>query len=191
MMTDISFEPLYYFLLKAVQEIKMDFGVSVGDIIACLSILFAIYQFRRQMSLSRKEQMENQKETWFLNVIVLPQLPEIKAFYKELLRKISGQRRTLRNFRGSNTMRVERLAKYKDANLQMISNFFLYLESLIESYDSSITNKMRNVDYDLQDVCSVLLDTYNDETTDTDVAVKILNSERIVISILNNGLKRN
>lgn len=186
----MNFDSVYYFLLKAVQEIKMDYGISVGDIIACLSILFAIYQFRKQMFLSRKEQMENQKETWFLNVIVLPQLPEIKDFYKALLEKIRKQRRELRHFRGPNNKRLEKLAKSKSLDIEMVSNFFLYLETLVESYDSRIGAKLRNVDYGLQDVCSSLIDSYNEADTDTEVAVKILNSERIVISILNKGLKK-
>ena len=69
-------------------SVKTDYSISVGDIIATLSILFAIYQFRKQMALSRQEHVDSQKETWFLNVIVLPQLPEIKGFYKALSKNV-------------------------------------------------------------------------------------------------------
>ena len=83
-MIDRFFSPYFYYLQNFLMSVKTDYSISVGDIIATLSILFAIYQFRKQMALSRREHVDSQKETWFLNVIVLPQLPEIKGFYKVL-----------------------------------------------------------------------------------------------------------
>lgn len=102
-MIERYFSPYFYYLQNFFMSVKTDYSISVGDIIAILSILFAIYQFRKQMALSRQEHVDSQKETWFLNVIVLPQLPEIKGFYKSLGENVLKHRKKIKGLAWSSS----------------------------------------------------------------------------------------
>lgn len=55
-------------------------SITLGDILTILGFVIAIWQFTKQMKESRKVNDAAQRENWFLNVIVLPQLDQIMIF---------------------------------------------------------------------------------------------------------------
>lgn len=189
-MIERYFSPYFYYLQNFLMSVKTDYSISVGDIIAILSILFAVYQFRKQMALSRQEHVDSQKETWFLNVIVLPQLPEIKGFYKSLCETVLNHRRVLRALHGTPPFILGRMGEYKDTELNRVQDFFDNLKPLVRSYDDAMWIRISDIELDLQDICTELVESYEDVTKDTDVASKILNNEQGLILLLNKGLKR-
>lgn len=189
-MIERFFSPYFYYLQNFLMSVKTDYSISVGDIIATLSILFAIYQFRKQMALSRQEHVDSQKETWFLNVIVLPQLPEIKGFYKALSKNVLKHRTKLRGLHGAPPQILGRMGEYKDAELNIVQDFFDNLKPLVKSYDNAMWIRIIDIELNLQDVCTKLVESYEDVSKDTDVAPKILNNEQDLILLLNKGLKR-
>lgn len=189
-MIERFFLPYFYYLQNFLMSVKTDYSISVGDIIATLSILFAIYQFRKQMALSRQEHVDSQKETWFLNVIVLPQLHEIKGFYKSLCENVLDHRRILRALHGTPPFILGRMGEYKDTELNRVQDFFDNLKPLVRSYDDAMWVRISDIELDLQDICTELVESYEDVTKDTDVASKILNNEQGLILLLNKGLKR-
>ena len=189
-MIERFFSPYFYYLQNFLMSVKTDYSISVGDIIATLSILFAIYQFRKQMALSRQEHVDSQKETWFLNVIVLPQLPEIKGFYKVLSKNVLKHRTKLRSLHGASPLILGRMGDYKSIELNKVKEFFDNLKPLVKSYDDAMWIRISVIELDLQDICTELVESYEDVTKDTDVASKILNNEQGLILLLNKGLKR-
>jgi len=189
-MIERYFSPYFYYLQNFFMSVKTDYSISVGDIIAILSILFAIYQFRKQMALSRQEHVDSQKETWFLNVIVLPQLPEIKGFYKSLGKNVLKHRKKLRGLHGAHPQILGRMGEYKDAELNIVQDFFDNLKPLVKSYDNAMWLRIIAIELDLQDICTELVESYEDVSKDTDVASKILNNEQDLVLLLNKGLKR-
>ena len=189
-MIERYFSPYYYYLQNFLVGVKTDYSISVGDIIATLSILFAIYQFRKQMALSRQEHIDSQKETWFLNVIVLPQLPEIKGFYKSLSKNVLKHRTKLRSLHGASPFILGRMGTYKIIELNKVQEFFDNLKPLVKSYDADMWIRIIDIELDLQDICTELVESYEDVTKDTDVASRILNNEQGLILLLNKGLKR-
>lgn len=86
------FQPLYDVLFDLYDSISIQKDISFGDLLAAVSIFLAVYQFRKQMIASRKDHEREQKESWFLNVIVLPLLPAFKEFYDGLVDNVKEQR---------------------------------------------------------------------------------------------------
>lgn len=68
------------------------------------------------MIASRKDHEREQKESWFLNVIVLPLLPEFKTFYDGLVDNVKEQRGRINNTPPGhdNENRLELMGKIED-----------------------------------------------------------------------------
>lgn len=79
-MIERFFLPYFYYLQNFLMSVKTDYSISVGDIIATLSILFAIYQFRKQMALSRQEHVDSQKESKRLRVYTIAVFSFVRIF---------------------------------------------------------------------------------------------------------------
>ena len=83
-----------------------------------------------------------------------------------------------------------RMGEYKDTELNRVQDFFDNLKPLVRSYDDAMWIRISDIELDLQDICTELVESYEDVTKDTDVASKILNNEQGLILLLNKGLKR-
>ena len=62
--------------------------ITVGDMIAILSMIGSIIVFWWQLNKSRKENRENIRSTWFLRIIVEPNMTMIDAFYANIIEKV-------------------------------------------------------------------------------------------------------
>lgn len=119
------FQPLYDVLFDLYDSISIQKDISFGDLLAAVSIFLAVYQFRKQMIASRKDHEREQKESWFLNVIVLPLLPEFKKFYDGLVDNVKEQRGRINNTPPGhdNENRLELIGKIEDENGSTIMDF--------------------------------------------------------------------
>lgn len=64
--------------------------ITVGDMIAILSMIGSIIVFWCQLDKSRKENRENIRSTWFLRIIVEPNMTMIDAFYANIIEKVDN-----------------------------------------------------------------------------------------------------
>lgn len=99
-------------------------------------------------------------------------------------------RRILRALHGTPPFILGRMGEYKDTELNRVQDFFDNLKPLVRSYDDAMWIRISDIELDLQDICTELVESYEDVTKDTDVASKILNNEQGLILLLNKGLKR-
>lgn len=83
-----------------------------------------------------------------------------------------------------------RMGEYKDAELNIVQDFFDNLKPLVKSYDNAMWLRIIDIELNLQDICTELVESNEDVSKDTDVASKILNNEQDLILLLNKGLKR-
>ncbi len=185
------FQPLYDVLFKFFDSVSIQGEISFGDLLATVSIFLAVYQFRKQMIASRKEHEMEQKETWFLNVIVLPLLPEFKTFYNNLVDKIKEQRNLINSTPPgrNNEDRLELIGKLEDENGSFIMDFYNHVAVLVGSYDERFSARLRLMMDDLVDDSSNLVRQYASVDNLDAISVKILLHEKKVVSFLNKGMR--
>lgn len=185
------FQPLYDVLFDLYDSISIQKDISFGDLLAAVSIFLAVYQFRKQMIASRKDHEREQKESWFLNVIVLPLLPGFKEFYDGLVDNVKEQRGRINNTPPGhdNENRLELIGKIEDENGSSIMDFYNHVSVLVGSYDESLGAKLMTMMDDLVDICSDLVRRYEDVDNQDAISVHILRHEREVISFLNRGMR--
>ncbi len=185
------FQPLYDVLFDLYDSISIQKDISFGDLLAAVSIFLAVYQFRKQMIASRKDHEREQKESWFLNVIVLPLLPAFKEFYDGLVDNVKEQRGRINNTPPGrdNENRLELIGKIEDENGSTIMDFYNHVSVLVGSYDESLGAKLMTMMDDLVDICSDLVRRYEDVDNQDAISVHILMHEREVISFLNRGMR--
>lgn len=185
------FQPLYDVLFDLYDSISIQKDISFGDLLAAVSIFLAVYQFRKQMIASRKDHEREQKESWFLNVIVLPLLPAFKEFYDGLVDNVKEQRGRINNTPPGrdNENRLELIGKIEDENGSTIMDFYNHVSVLVGSYDESLGAKLMTMMDDLVDICSDLVRRYEDVDNQDAISVHILMHERVVISFLNRGMR--
>lgn len=185
------FQPLYDFLFDVYNSVSIQKDISFGDLLAAVSILLAVYQFRKQTTASSKDHERDQKESWFLNVIVLPLLPGFKKFYNDLVDQIKEQRNRINNTPPGyeNEDRLELISKIEDENVSAIMEFYNHVSVLVGSYDEKLGAKLRLMMDDLVDICSKLINQFSDIENLDVISADILEHEREVISFLNRGMR--
>lgn len=143
------------------------------------------------MIASRNDHEREQKESWFLNVIVLPLLPDFKEFYDDLVDKIKEQRNRINSTSPGheNEDRLLLIGKIEDENGSAIMDFYDHVSVLVGSYDERLGAKLMTKMDDLVDICSDLVRRYEDVDNQDAISVQILMHEREVISFLNRGMR--
>lgn len=183
-------EPYFFQLFRDFfSEFHVEKSISIGDILAFCSIMIAIYQFSKQMTASRKEHEQSQKEDWFLNVIVLPELNSIKVFYDSLITDITRRKNILLSLRQTNGYSVM-LSRNQTEIIDKISKYFIKLINLVRSYNTKLSDTLDNHVDKLQDICTDLLSNDNDYSS-TEIRRLIMDHEGILMRLLNKGLSNN
>lgn len=167
--------------------------ITFGDILTIVGFGLAIWQFRKQMKVSREANDAAQRETWFLNVIVLPQLNPINEFYKALIQLVIEQQGKIKDLyiSSANTPKEfnVKLANIKNECKEKINTFYDHIIVLVKSYDMQLGLSISDEIMNLEDICTSLLDDFSIPAKEK-IRRNILNNKQKIISLLNTGMRK-
>ena len=168
-------------------------SLNLGDVLTYIltitGLCVALWQFNKQMKETRAQSKINQRQTWFLNVIVVPQLDNIKAFYNELVSAVENHRKELKAKFANNTSAKKMqtlIAQEQNDCKERVSLFYDHFGALVSSYDGDIGKSISEIGYDLEDICTYLIENYTD---DLKIREMIFENEQILLVKLNQGMK--
>ena len=154
-------------------------GETLTIILAIVAAWIAIAQYK-----------SSKKDTWFLNVIVLPQLPPIKDFYLDLLKNLPKDKDEIVTKRqASYDIFIDELALLQQKRKDEINNFFDHIIALVRSYDKSLGDKVSDVVMKLEDEYVKILDCYKDNE-EVNERERILANEQELLSTLNSSMTK-
>lgn len=141
------------------------------------------------MKESRRNTKKAQKENWYLNIIVLPQLDNINNNYFKLTNDSISYINKLEDDMESINIKKFKIeqAKIKNEIKKRISQDFDHIISLVRSYNKDIAENADNTILKLQDECTHLIDRF-DQIEEAQIRSKLLENKEMLISILNSGL---
>lgn len=187
-----------YFILKPLAE-NTEKAISFADyltigglLLTAIGLIIALCQFSRQMKYSRESALKNQKENWYLSVIVTPQLDVIDKFYKTFIKIMENARLDITEAEDSmsNKEWKIKLAQKKNLTKATINETLDHLTALVRSYDIVLANEISNKVMELEDICTNILD--HCESNDINSIRKmILENKQHLINVLNKGLTVN
>ena len=158
---------------------QLSLGETLTIILAIAAAWIAIAQYR-----------SSKKDTWFLNVIVLPQLQPIKDFYLGLLENLPKDKKEIETKRKSSyDVFIEELALLQKNRKDEINNFFDHIIALVRSYDKSLGDKVSDVVMKLEDEYVDILNSYKN-SADVNERERILANEQEMLSTLNSAMAR-
>lgn len=168
-----------------------EWKVTVGDVLTFLGIAIAIYEYWRNSKESRIQALSSQKETWFLNVIVLPQLDSINKFYQDLIIRIVDDKGIVEGFRKEDYDQcLVDVAGLKQQRKDEINGFFDHIVALVMSYDEHLGRDINDIVMALEDIYVKAVDGYvKDEKVDN-IRAQFLQHKQQLIAKLNTGLKK-
>lgn len=157
--------------------------LSLGELLTILVAIgaawIAIVQYK-----------SSKKDTWFLNVIVLPQLEPLKKYYLELLDDLKKDKNNINeNRKSAYDAYIEYLAVLKQQRKDGINDNFDHIVALVRSYDKKIGDKVSTVVMDLEDDYVAILDKYSEgaEVKEREI---ILANEQKMLAVLNSAMNK-
>ena len=160
-------------------EFKLSLGELLTILVAIVAAWIAISQYK-----------SSKKDTWFLNVIVLPQLDPLKQFYLKLLENLKIDKKEIASKqKTAHDSYIVYLATMKQQRKKEINDNFDHIIALVSSYDKKIGDKVSQVVMDLEDEYMDILDKYS---ADSEVKEReiILANEQKMLSVLNSAMNK-
>ena len=162
----------------------LSFNEVITLLLAILSVAIAIYQFNKQMRKNREEQKVANKKNWFLSVIVLPQIEDVNAFYKKIIEDVLSDMLILQP---GNSGNIILLSEKQAERKEQINAFFDHLQSLVRSFDISLSRRIADEVEKLEDEVTTMLGDFYfniDNPTRHEIRRRLLLSKKNVISLL-------
>lgn len=163
--------------------------ITFGDILTLLGMLGTISVFCWQLCKTREERNENLRSTWFLEVIVQPNMKMINDFYDKVIKDADEKIKQLAqkyNDGGAAKELNKDLAQYQRDMKDEIKFTLGHFQSLLKASEPKISNEVDGVLDDLVDISTKFLDDYED-FDGTSIKVKALNNKQRFISKLYSG----
>ena len=159
---------------------QLSLGETLTIIFTIAAACIAIVQYK-----------SSKKDTWFLNVIVLPQLEPIKQFYLQLLNNsLRKDREDIdKKRKESYDNFIDELALLQKKRKDEINDFFDHIIALVRSYDKDLGDKVSDVVMRLEDTYVQVLECYKDNTN-VNEREKILANEQELLSTLNSAMTK-
>ena len=154
-------------------------AVSFGDLLTMVGFFIAIWQFVKQMKISRNSSNTAQKQQWFLNVIIIPNIGPVNQFYVDLISKIKDY--DIIDPAISDEERMLIIANRKNEIIYYINMYFDHLIALVKAYNISYICDLKNNVLDLEDSCTTIIDNNSTETISRRI---ILDNKQKFISLL-------
>lgn len=145
-----------------------------GDVLSLLAIVVSVCIFVYQMRRERENRNDNQKKTWFLEIIVKPRLDGLHDSYLELIGEVSQVVQELKKQDVAIPAAELRLLQcVRVAELfASINKRFEPFSMLVKSYDYVLGKKLSDVSDELADIVSDIINGYS-QITDEDVRGKL------------------
>lgn len=163
------------------------FGWS--ELIATFGFIAGIITFICQMSKSRTQNLNNQKETWYLEIIVKPNIDAINKFYFDYISKLTEVITELKCLENSKTAGEIRQLKRDKINdiLMFTSKETDYIISLVRSYNGKLGTAVSDNINNLVDASTKIINQYINYN-ENDIRKAVLDNKEVLIYILNKGL---
>lgn len=156
-----------------------------GDIIALIALAVSVIIFLCQMGIERNNRNNNQKKTWFLEVIVKPRLDELHRSYLVLLEDIVNINKELRS--NDSIIPASSLRELQSTRMaelfNSISNQLEPFSMLVKSYDVSLGERLSSVENMFVDEASDIINNYN-SNSDEDIRRRVLENYQTYIAVL-------
>lgn len=161
---------------------------SYANLVATIALIITLVIFIKQTRNSNKDNKENVKKSWFLTVIVQPNLNDINKFYEETSQGLKNEIKRLKrddceNINLEKAKSIRKLQKIK-------TNFFNNFVTVVQSYNSSLANEVDRVLNELQDKNAIWIDHYSDNNSDSCERI-IYDNKAELIGILYQGISQN
>lgn len=164
-------------------------SITFGDILTLIGMIGSVGVFWWQLYKTRQERRENLRSTWFLDVIVQPNMSMINDFYDKIITSVDEKITLLSksyNEGGAAKELNKKLAQYQRDVKNEIKFSLGHFQSLLKASEPKISNDIDGVlDY-LVDIATNYLDGYEDYDGSS-VKVQALNNKQQFVSKLYSG----
>lgn len=165
-------------------------SISVGDILTLIGMLASFIAFWWQLRNTRLANKENLRSTWFLEVIVEPNIEMINTFYKSIIENcdkaisdLSTKYNEGISAKEINTELARQQRILKDKTKTELEHF----QSMLRASEPTIADAVDLVIDDLVDIVTKYIDGYEDYSTGQSIKMDALNNKQKFISQLYKG----
>lgn len=180
------------FVMLQAESSLLTKSISVGDILTLIGMLGSVIAFCWQLHKTRKERKENLRSSWFLDVVVQPNMEMINEFYDKIINdtdlKINDLSDRYESGGAAKDLNTD-LAKYQRNLKDEIKTSLGHFQALVKASEPAIFNEIELVLDDLVDIVTTWLDGYEDYNKGS-VKSKALNNKQQFISKLYSGWNR-
>lgn len=177
------------FLILEPKESFFTLSVSLGDILTIIGMFVSFYVFRKQLKYSREANKQNLRSTWFLEVIVQPNIEMITKFYDNIIHQCDKATSELSNKYKNNepakTLNKE-LAKKQRELKDEIKTSLDHFQSMLKASEPFVADKIDEVLDKLVDVVTTHIDNYEKKQI-TSSKLEILNNKQEFFALLYNS----
>lgn len=168
----------------------ISFGEVLTIVCTVVGFIIAIHQYKTSSKSSREQAQRNQRESWFLQVIVLPQLNDINKFYSDLLVLASKDKGIVESLCNLcyNEFTLE-IAKLQESSKDAINQFFDHISALVKSYNPELGQQVDNIVMELEDCYVNILNAYA-RKEEVRVREIFLENKQKLIAALNSGMSK-
>lgn len=167
-------------------------NISFGDIIALIGMIGSIGVFCWELYHTRKENRNNLRSTWFLEVIIQPNMEMINSFYDKVIEEADSKVKLLSNNYNNGGVAKEineDLAKFQRELKDYVKTSLGHFQILLKASEPKIANEIDTVLDDLVDILTIHIDGYED-FNGASIKMKALNNKQKFVSKLYSGLNK-
>ena len=180
------------FVMLQAESSLLTKSISVGDILTLIGMLGSVAAFCWQLCKTGKERKENLRSSWFLDVVVQPNMEMINEFYDKIINdtdfKVNELSDRYESGGAAKDLNTD-LAKYQRNLKDEIKTSLGHFQALVKASEPAIFNEIELVLDDLVDIVTKWLDGYEDYNKDS-VKSKALYNKQQFISKLYSGWNR-
>lgn len=159
--------------------------VSLGDILTIIGMGASFFAFWWQLSNSRKANRENLRSTWFLEVIVQPNIEMISKFYEDIIQTCDNETLNLsekyKKSAPAITLNDELAKKQRELknDIKTSLDHFIYI---LKASEPNVADNIETILDELVDIVTNHIDGYEDNSFS--VKPKVLDNKQKFISEL-------
>lgn len=183
-------ECYHYFIICSTES---QFSFWDTRFITAIGILIGFSTFIGERLIARNDKLKRIRESWFLTIIVQPNLEDIDKFYAEVINNMKISIITLKEnimIRHYDYIELEsnEIVKFTEIRREFINNFV----SLVKGHSTSLSQNLNQIINNLNDLYSVTLDVidHNPLIDSKDIENNILENKSLFIEELFKSLKK-